>query len=199
MLSKVTKILSREAEPWPLFTDSSLSPLLLVHWEHPQHSQGFPGGSNCNKSACNAWDLGLIPGLGRSPGVGDVYPLQYSCLKNSMDRGAWQAPVHGAAKSQTRLSDWHTHSAHTLDLGSTFPLCDLSVSSPSQQKVWKRTKDNLFSLHLFPFLFQLAVSRLGSFLTWTSETLVRAECLCPPPLYLYVEAPTPSVMPLRGN
>ena len=51
--------------------------------------------------ACNAGDLGLIPGLGRSPGEGNGYPLQYSGLENSMDRGAWQATVHGVAKSLT--------------------------------------------------------------------------------------------------
>ena len=58
----------------------------------------FPGEG---KSACNARDLGLNPGLGRSPGEGNDYPLQNSCLKNSMDRGAWQAPVQGVTKSQT--------------------------------------------------------------------------------------------------
>ena len=56
------------------------------------------------ESACNSGDLGLIPGSGRSPGEGKGNPLQYSCLENPMDRGAWQATVHGVAKSQTRLS-----------------------------------------------------------------------------------------------
>ena len=60
-------------------------------------------------SACNAGDLGLIPGLGRSPGEGNGNPLQYSCLENPMDRGAWWATVHGVAKSRTQLSDF-THS-----------------------------------------------------------------------------------------
>ena len=51
---------------------------------------GFPGGSDSKESACNARDLGLIfPGLGRSPGEGNGYPLQYSCLEHPMDRGAW--------------------------------------------------------------------------------------------------------------
>ena len=54
---------------------------------------------------CQAGDTGLIPGLGRSPGGGHGNPLQYSCLENPMDRGAWWATVHGVAKSQTRLSD----------------------------------------------------------------------------------------------
>ena len=58
------------------------------------------GGLDDKESACNAGDLGLIPGLGRSPGEGDGYPLQYSCLENSMDRGAWQAIIHGVAKRQ---------------------------------------------------------------------------------------------------
>ena len=51
----------------------------------------------------NAGDLGSILGSGRSPGEGNGYPLQYSCLENSMDRGAWQATVHGVAKSRTQL------------------------------------------------------------------------------------------------
>ena len=57
------------------------------------------------KPACSARDLGLIPGSGKSPGEGKGYPLQYSCLENPMDRGAWWATVHGITKSQTRLSD----------------------------------------------------------------------------------------------
>ena len=69
---------------------------------------GFPGGSDGKDSARNAGDPGSTPGLGRSPGEGKGYPLQYSCLENPMDRAAWQAMVHGVAKSQTRLSDW-TH------------------------------------------------------------------------------------------
>ena len=68
----------------------------------------FPGGSDGEESICNA-DLGLIPGLGRSPGEGNSYPLQYSSLANFMDRGAWQATVHGVTKSQTQLSNFHFH------------------------------------------------------------------------------------------
>ena len=59
-------------------------------------SQGFPGGSARNESSCNAGDPGLIPGLGRSPGGVHGNPLQYSCLENPTDRGAWWAIVHGA-------------------------------------------------------------------------------------------------------
>ena len=66
---------------------------------------GFPSGSDGKESACSVRDLGSIPGLGRSPGEGHGNPLQYSCLENPMDRGAWQATVRGVAKSQTQLSD----------------------------------------------------------------------------------------------
>ena len=68
-----------------------------------------PGGSDGKESACNVGDLGLIPGLGRSCGEGNSYPLQYSVLQDSMDRKAWQATVYGVSKSQTWLSDFHTH------------------------------------------------------------------------------------------
>ena len=62
---------------------------------------GFPSGSECKESACKAGDPGLIPGSGRSPGEENGYPLQYSCLENSMVRGAWWATVHGVAESDT--------------------------------------------------------------------------------------------------
>ena len=61
---------------------------------------GFPGGSDGKESACSAGDLGSIPGLGRSLGEGNGNPLQNFCLDNSVDRGSWQATVHGIAKSQ---------------------------------------------------------------------------------------------------
>ena len=66
---------------------------------------GFPGGSDSKESTCNAGDLGLIPGLGRSHAGGLGNPLQYSCLENPMGIGAWQATVHEVAKSRTGLSD----------------------------------------------------------------------------------------------
>ena len=65
---------------------------------------GFSGGSDGKEYACNAGDLALIPGLGRSPGEGKGYPLLYSGLENSMD-----CIAHGVTKSQTRLSDFHFH------------------------------------------------------------------------------------------
>ena len=64
-------------------------------------SVGFPGVSDGKESSCNAGDLGSMPGLRRYPGEGKGYPLQYSDLENSKDRGAWQATVHGVTKSWT--------------------------------------------------------------------------------------------------
>ena len=64
-------------------------------------SFGFPGDSDGKESACNAGNQGSIPELGRSPGEGNGNPLQYSCLANSTDGGAWWAPVHGVARSGT--------------------------------------------------------------------------------------------------
>ena len=81
-----------------LFPSRAMSNLLLglVRCIKP----GFPGGSDGKEPACNAGDPGLIPGLGRSPGEGNGYPLQYFCLENSMDRGAWWATVHGVVRAR---------------------------------------------------------------------------------------------------
>ena len=71
---------------------------------------GLPGDSDSKESVCDVGDLGLIPGLGRSPGGGHGNWLQYSCLENPMDRGAWRATVHGISKSGIWLSDQPQHS-----------------------------------------------------------------------------------------
>ena len=68
---------------------------------------GFPGDSCGKESACNVGDLSSIPGPGRSPGEGNDYPLQYSCLKNLMERGAWQATFHGVPK-ESDTTKWLT-------------------------------------------------------------------------------------------
>ena len=73
---------------------------------------GFPGGSvvkNLSASVGDIGDTGSVPSLGRSPGVGNGNPLQYSCLGNPMDKGTWQATVHRVAKSETQLKRQHTH------------------------------------------------------------------------------------------
>ena len=74
-----------------------------VRWIYDHES--FPGGSDGKESACNVWDLGSIPGLGRSPGEGNSYPLQYSGLENSKDRGVCQATVCGSRRIR---HDWAT-------------------------------------------------------------------------------------------
>ena len=68
-------------------------------------SLGENGSSDSKESTHNAGDLGSIPGLGRSPEEGNGNSLQYSCLENPMDRGAWQSTVHGVTKGRTPLSD----------------------------------------------------------------------------------------------
>ena len=88
--------------------------------------ENFPSSSVAKESTCNSGDLSLIPGSGRFPGVGNGNPLQYSCLENSMDRGAWQAIIHGVTKIQTRLST-HTniHIKATLVRLGTIDFIDL--------------------------------------------------------------------------
>ena len=77
-----------------------------MYFSPPLRLKGFPGGSDGKESAFNAGDPGSIPGSGRSPGEGNGNPLQYFCLENPMDRGAWWATVHGVTKSWTRLSNF---------------------------------------------------------------------------------------------
>ena len=78
---------------------AKISPFLIANSLF--NTQAFLGDSVGKESTCNTKDLGLIPELRRSPGEGNSNPLQYSCLENPMDRGAWWATVYGVAKSQT--------------------------------------------------------------------------------------------------
>ena len=77
-----------------------------------KHFTGFPGGSDGKESTSDAGDLGSIPGLGRSSGEGNGYPLQYSGLENSMDRGARQPTVHGGHKELDATE--HTQTCHFI-------------------------------------------------------------------------------------
>ena len=93
---------------WLNWTDFLVGPNMITPslrvgylWD----SWSFPGNSISKESSCNAGDLNLFPGLGGSPGVGNGYPFQYSCLENSTGRGAWKTTVHGAANSQIQLRD----------------------------------------------------------------------------------------------
>ena len=86
--------------------DSSFSKInILFHFAGMGGVGWFPVCSDGKKSACNSGDLDSIPGSGRFPEEGNGYPLQYSCLKNPMDRGAWQTTAHGVIKSWTWLND----------------------------------------------------------------------------------------------
>ena len=84
----------------------NMSQIFLLSMGYVGYMSYFPGSSDGKESGCNAGDLGWIPGSKRFSGEGNVYPLQYSGLENSMDIVAWQATVHGVVKSQTRLSNF---------------------------------------------------------------------------------------------
>ena len=112
-------LLHWQAGSLPLVQRGKLSVIYTyMHTHAHTHTEGFPGGSDSKESACNEGDPGSIPGSGRSPGEGNGNPLQYSCLENPMDRGAWWATVHGVAKSRTRLSNFtlYTHILFHYDL-----------------------------------------------------------------------------------
>ena len=90
--------------------------MLLTHMHSSQRLQQGKDQKEAKLKEDKTGKLSLIPGLGRSPGEGNGSPLQYPCLENPMDRGAWQAAVHGVARSRTRLSDFtFTFHFHTLE------------------------------------------------------------------------------------
>ena len=103
---------------WHLSLHFMHSFLLICQLCSAYYVLGFPGGSDSQESAYNLEDLGLSPGLGRSPGRGNGYSLQYSCLENPMHRGAWQGTVHG---SQRAGHNWVTNTfTFTIKLPMTF-------------------------------------------------------------------------------
>ena len=112
-------------------------------------------------SACNAGHLGFIPGLGRYPGEGNGTPLQYSCLQNSMDVGAWSATVHGVAKSRTRLNDFTFTLectfvlVHRIQGWQLFPLRtfkDILLSSGLHFSYWKGSQQLTFKVIFYIWL-----------------------------------------------
>ena len=98
-----------ESSSWEKRVDKPTGDSLFFFVSWFSEYLSFPGGSDSKESACHAGDLGLIPGLGRSPGEGNSTPLQYSRLENSMDRGAWWAIVHGVTKGLIWPSNVHFH------------------------------------------------------------------------------------------
>ena len=96
---------------------------------------GFSGGSDGKESTCNAGDVGSVPGLGRSPGEGHGDPLQYSCLENPMDGGAWRAAVHGVKKSRAWLKRRSTAFCPLDARGTQSP--PRSPSSDNHRRLWR--------------------------------------------------------------
>ena len=96
--------------------------------------KGLPWRLSSKESACNAGRTGSIPGWVRSPGEGSGSPLQYSCLGNPMDRGAWWATVHGVVKSQTWLSDWAHRQCYCV-LSTCQVLCSVLYFRGSHQNM----------------------------------------------------------------
>ena len=102
----------------------------------------YPGGSDGKESACNAGatgDTGLIPGSGRSPGEGNGNPLQYSCLKNPMNRRAWKATVYGVLKSSKKLSNQYPHTWCFYGKGNCSPLQYSCWEIPMDREAWQTT------------------------------------------------------------
>ena len=115
-------------------------------------SLSSPGGSDGKESDCNAGDLGSIPGLGRSPGGGNGNLLQYSCLENPMDRGAWWATVHRVAKRQTQLNDKHYHLDPTFQFSS---VSSVAQSCPTIHDPMDCSTPGLPVRHQLPELLRL--------------------------------------------
>jgi len=109
LLFTCSQVLGQQILPWCTYCFLFPSAILFF-FICPYHD-----GSEVKASACNVGDLGSIPGLGRSPGEGNGNSLQYSCLENPVDRGAWWATVHGVTKSWTRLRNF-TSLHHNLYL-----------------------------------------------------------------------------------
>ena len=122
--------------------------------------KGFSYSSVGKEFACSAGNLGSIPGLGRSPGKGNGNPLQYPCLENLMDRGAWWAAVRGVAKSQTQLNTKSSHMQYSPSIPFSLLLSWPLSQSPEFSCFnldWLFSRyndvDSLFSgSHIFPFL-----------------------------------------------
>ena len=114
---------------------------------------GFPGGSDGKESAWNVGDLGSILGSGRSPRERNGYPLQYSCLQNSTDRGTWQATVHGVAKSDTTERLTLSLLLYVFQVPVLCWICDLQIVTLEQHRfeLCRSTYMWIFSF-LFTFL-----------------------------------------------
>ena len=104
----------------------------------------FPGGSDGKESACSVEDLGSISWLGRSPGGGHGNPLQYSCLENLKDRGAWRAVVHGVTKSCTGLKQLNTQ----MHIYQAYSKCPTLRAAPKYRSTEEYTIGLLMAISL---------------------------------------------------
>ena len=122
-----------------LATASYSYPTCILERDLPYKVRGFPHSSVSKESACNAGDLGSIPGSGRSPGEGNGNPFHYSCLENPMDRRAWQATVHGVTTVGhdlvTEQIQTDRKKSETTSICKWYPLC--RISQRSQEKLLK--------------------------------------------------------------
>ena len=114
------------------------------------HSLGFPSGSVGKKSACNARDVGLIPGSGKSTGGGHGNPLQCSCLENPMNRVAWQATVCRVAKTRTGLKSLTVHVCVVLFLTVIINVCFVLYFPTHEIYLSKQAYENVLYTHKYP-------------------------------------------------
>ena len=135
---------------------------------------GFPGGSEVKASACNAGDPGSISGLGRSPGGGHGNPLQYSCLENPMDRGAWQLTVHGVTKRRTWRSNQRSLFTSQITLS-------ITISWFSKSLLLSCHMVHVLSRYVFPFMF-IPLKSIPSLPVITSKNRPVQWCISLPSL-----------------
>ena len=147
---------------------------LVIHfWLLLSLIWGFPGSSGVKNPPANEGDTGSIPGWGRSPRKGNGNPLQYSCLENSMDRGAWWATAHGVTQSQTWLKQLGTLGAHTFTKWKweSFPSKTLLIMRFSPQENPFTGARNLLRLQMPALGLSLRLSM------WNSQPMYYWPCL----------------------
>ena len=134
---------------------------------------GFPGDTVVKNLPANTGDLGSIPGLGRSPNIGNGNPLQYSCLENPMGRGSWQVTVYGVTKNWTWMSDWAQFSQylwiiychHNRDIQSDHHCLGIAEFTAFTKFPHTLVKQRLCVLHVFSFVTVWCVQRF-TFTCW---------------------------------
>ena len=146
-------------------------------WSAFNNNRCFPGSSDGKASAYNAGDRGSILGLGRSPGEGNGNPLQYSCLENPMDWGAWWATDHGVTKSQTRLSDFNFNNNEDnrgiLHFTVLHRHCILYKLKVRGNPALSKSTETFFRQHLFTFVF---VSSSGDLCNILNPSPAKNDC-----------------------